>query len=179
MVDDVADGNRRSGRRSVGLFRRLFGKPTIDEFANQFVRELGKADRTNEFRLEIADHRIVRICDGKENGVTNLDNIEGVTWLSSFLRFRNWITGLPGTVCHRRRMADDRRLSLQAPARFSTSFSSCTERQVLIQRFSLNAHVLQVVTRPSVEAGPAGPSISFPCDLHLRRGQIFVLERGT
>ena len=59
----------------MGLFRRLFGKPTIGEFGEQLVGELRKSDRTSEFRLEIGESRIVRIRDGKEAGVTNLANI--------------------------------------------------------------------------------------------------------
>ena len=38
----------------MAMFRRLFGTLTIDDFAEQLVRELRKADRTSEFRLEIA-----------------------------------------------------------------------------------------------------------------------------
>jgi len=58
----------------MGLFRRLLGKPTIEEFGDQFVRALRKAASTEEFIHKVVDHQIVRISDGKENGVTNLGN---------------------------------------------------------------------------------------------------------
>lgn len=57
------------------LFRRVFGNPTIDEFGERLVRAIRKADPASEYRLESAAGRIVRIRDGKENGVVNLANI--------------------------------------------------------------------------------------------------------
>jgi hypothetical protein len=66
---------KSTGGYSVSLFRRLFRKPTIDEFGAEFVRALQKADATAEFRFESAEGRIVRVRDGKENAVVNLANI--------------------------------------------------------------------------------------------------------
>jgi hypothetical protein len=59
---------------SLSLFSRLFGKPTIEEFGNRLVHALRKADRNNDYRLEIAENRIARTKDGKETGSTNLAN---------------------------------------------------------------------------------------------------------
>jgi hypothetical protein len=59
---------------SVSLFSRLIGKPTIEEFGDQLVRALKKVDRTNDYRLVIAENRIARTKDGKETGSTNLAN---------------------------------------------------------------------------------------------------------
>jgi len=58
----------------MGFFRRLLGKPTIEEFGDQFVRALRKAAPIEEFRHESVDQRIIRISDGKENGITNPGN---------------------------------------------------------------------------------------------------------
>ena len=59
----------------MSLIRRLFGKPTIEDFGDRLVRELRKTEPTNEFRLEISERRIVRIRDGQEAGAINLANI--------------------------------------------------------------------------------------------------------
>src|ERR1700679_1063632 len=66
---------KSTGGHSVSLFRRMFRKPTIDEFGERFVHALRNADPTAEFRFEAAEGRIVRISDGKENAVVNLANI--------------------------------------------------------------------------------------------------------
>jgi len=59
----------------MGFFERLFGKHSLDYFANQIVRGLRKAGQTDELRYEPAEFRIVQLRDGKEVGVIDLGNM--------------------------------------------------------------------------------------------------------
>ena len=60
---------------SMRIFDKLFGKPSLAGFAAELIQALQDAGDTDELRHDPAEHRILRLHDGKVAGVVNLNNL--------------------------------------------------------------------------------------------------------
>jgi len=59
----------------MGLFDRLRGKPTIDDFATMMIRAIRAGGGTGDYRYEAAEHVIYQSKDGETTSQINLANM--------------------------------------------------------------------------------------------------------
>jgi hypothetical protein len=59
----------------MGFLEKLFGWPSLDQFAAELIHALHEAGDRGDLRYDSPDHRILLFRDGETAGVVNLGNM--------------------------------------------------------------------------------------------------------